>query len=372
MATYTHPLVLGINQDLPHAEKPLEQRLSAFGDNTGNLLFAEALYQVVDNAERGTYHYRKPQIDKADVVVVAAANWINPYSNFGPFAERLKSFGKPVVLVGIGIQAAEGEEPKVSDGTRALLDLAAETSAMISVRGHRTAEVLKGWGYDNVMATGCPSLLLAGGRFTTHADTPRPTAENTVLMGTRHLYRPTSASQNEIYRFAYRNGVDMIMQSELADMFFIEDVSRDTVTAMKSNPILAASYGDAAVDGIRKYLRRHGKVFFHARDWRAYLQGKEYVIGTRIHGTIAAILSGTRGILLNHDPRTAELAEIMGIPTARFADVLPFDFDRLAELVKTTDFDLTRRTFPAYHDRFRDFFARNGIALRPPVTRFGH
>ncbi|MGC5198713.1 polysaccharide pyruvyl transferase family protein, partial [Aphanothece microscopica] len=179
-----------------------------------------------------------------------------------------------------------------SDGTRALLNLAAETSAMISVRGYRTAEVLKDWGYANVMATGCPSLLLAGGRFTTHATTPRPTADNTVLMGTRHLYRPTSAIQNEIYRFAYRNGVDMIMQSELADMFFIEDISRDTVTAVKSNPVLATCYGDARVEGIRNYLRHHGKVFFHARDWRSYLQRKEYVIGTRIHGTIAAILSG--------------------------------------------------------------------------------
>jgi hypothetical protein len=28
------------------------------------------------------------------------------------------------------------------------------------------------------------------------------------------------------------------------------------------------------------------------------------------------------------------------------------DFDRLAELVKATDLDLTRRIFPAYHERF--------------------
>jgi len=368
---YTRPLVLGINQDDPTAEKPLDERLAWYGDNTGNFLFSEALFQVVDNSIHATYHYRRKHIDEADVVVIAAANWINPHSNFGQFAARLKGYGKPVVLVGIGIQTAEGEKPQVTPGTRSLLDLAAETSVMISVRGHRTAEVLQGWGYPNVMATGCPSLLLAGGRFTTHHDTPRPTAANTVLMGTRHHFRLASADQQEIYRFAYRHDVDMIMQSELADMYFIQDVARDTATALKANPVLAASYGDVGVENIRKYLRRHGRVFFHARDWRSYLQGKEYVIGTRIHGTIAAILSGVRGILLSHDPRTAELAEIMGIPTARLQDLETLDFDRLAALVEAADFDLTRRTFPAYRERFQDFFDRNGIALRPPVARFG-
>jgi hypothetical protein len=371
VTTYTRPLVLGINQDAPTADMPLDERLARYGQNTGNLLFGEALFQVVDNARRTTYHFRNPEIDAADIVVIAAANWINPHSDFGALAERLRKAGKPVVIVGIGIQAAEGEDPEVSDGTRQLIDLAAETSALISTRGHRTAEVLRGWGYDNVMATGCPSLLLAGGRFITHAATPAPDARNTVIMGTRHLFRPTSSAQNELYRFAYRNGVDMIMQSELADMYFIQDVPRDTVTMVKANPILSTCYGDVGIDGIRRYLRRHGKVFFHSREWSSYLQGKEYVIGTRIHGTVAAILSGIRGILLNHDARTAELAEIMGIPTARFGDLDGLDFDRLGELVANADFDRPRAIYPEYVARFGDFFARNGLALRPPVTRFG-
>jgi hypothetical protein len=113
LTKYTRPLVLGIDQDAPYAQKPLEERLASFGNNTGNLLFAEALYQVVGNAQRATYHFHKDQIDQSDVVVVAAANWINPHGDFGGLAERLKSFGKPVVLVGIGIQVAEGEEPRV-------------------------------------------------------------------------------------------------------------------------------------------------------------------------------------------------------------------------------------------------------------------
>ncbi len=61
----------------------------------------------------------------------------------------------------------------------------------------------------------------------------------------------------------------------------------------------------------------------------------------------------------------------MGIPAAPLAELDRLDFDRLSNLVKAADFDLTRRAFPAYQGYFRDFFAHNGIKLRTPVTRFG-
>lgn len=371
MNKFNNPLVLGIDQNTPSSQMSLPERLSFFGQNTGNFLFGEALFQIVDNAQRAAYHFGIREIEKADVVVIAAANWINAYSDFGNLATRLKSFGKPVILVGIGIQVSGTREPQVTDGTRALLDLAAETSAMISTRGYLTEEALKGWGYNNVMATGCPSLLLSDGYFMGHAFRPEPTPENTVLMSTRHLLNQTSPDQCEIYRIAYQNGVDMLMQSEIADMYFIKNTPRDPSIIAKANSALTKCYGDPSVENIRAYLIEHGKVFFHAKPWKSYLQSKEYVIGTRIHGTIAAILSGRRGVLLNHDPRTAELADIMGIPTASIDHLNPASFEKMAEMIMSTDFDLTRRNFSAYYARFREFFRKNGIEMRKPVNRFG-
>lgn len=372
LTSYSRPIVLGINQDAPNAHRPLAERLDFLGKNTGNLLFGEALYQVVGNARRASYHYTPKEAESADVAVIAAANWINPHSDFGDFARRLRSFGLPVVLVGIGLQVSASDPgPRVTDGTRQLLDLAAETSAMISVRGERTAQALRDWGYGNVMATGCPSLLLSGGRFATHGARPEPTPANTVLMGTRHLTATASASQNAIYRLAYRTGTDLLLQSELADMYFATDVSRGADVVDAANRALRLSYDEPDIPRIRRYLLEHGKVFFHARDWKSYLLGKEYVIGTRIHGTIAAILSGRRGLLLHHDVRTAELAKVMGIPAAPLEDVGAGGFDRLAELVAAADFDLTRRIFATYFEGFRRFFALNGIPLREPARGFG-
>lgn len=371
MTKFNSPLVLGINQNAPSSEMDLSARLSFYGNNTGNLLFGEALFQVVDHSQRAAYHYGTREIEQADVVVIAAANWINAHSDFGNLAERLKTFGKPVVLVGIGIQVSGSQRPQITAGTRALLDLAAETSAMISTRGHQTEEVLRGWGYNNIMATGCPSLLLSDGRFMSHVLQPEPTPENTVLMSTRHLMNKTTPDQRDIYRLAYQSGADILMQSELADMYFIENTARDPSIVPNANHVLTSCYGEPDITKIRKYLTEHGKVFFHAKPWRSYLQGKEYVIGTRIHGTIAAILSGQRAVLLNHDPRTAELADIMGIPTASIDRLNPVSFEKIAEIIKATDFDLTRRNFPTYYGRFQDFFQMNGISMRSPLVRFG-
>lgn len=371
LENYKQPLVLGINQDTPSAHMSLPERLSFYGQNTGNLLFAESLYQVVDNARPGSYHFKPAEIENADVVIVAAANWINAHSDFGSFAARLRSFGKPVVLVGIGIQVEGSESPEITVGTRNLLDLAAETSNLISVRGYETKKVLKDWGYNNVVATGCPSLLLSNGQFACHALTPAATSENTVMMGTRHLLNQTSPEQEEIYRLAYHNGVDILMQSELADMYFIENMPREHDVVAKANKVLTRTYGDSNINNIRNYLYRQGKVFFHARDWRKYLQGKEYVVGTRIHGTIATILSGRRGILLTHDQRTVELADIMGIPSCPISEFSPASLARVSEMIAHTDFSVTCRQFLQYYTRFKEFFQSNGVLLRSPPRRFG-
>ena len=372
MSLYSSPLVLGIDQHLPTSSEALDVRLDRYGKNTGNLLFGEALFQTVANARRSSYHFKVAHADAADVIVIAAANWINQYSDFGGLAERLRKTGKPVVIVGIGLQVSDDNpEPMITDGTRALIDLAAETSGMISTRGEMTEQALRQWGYDNVMTTGCPSLLLSDGRFTSHYFHPAPTPENTVLMGTRHGNDPTSSDQNEIYRLAYQTRSDLLLQSELADMYLALNMPRDEHVRAASNYALARSYHDQDIGNIRIYLAKHGKAFFNAREWRDYVQTKEYVIGTRIHGTIAAILSGRRGILLNHDTRTVELAETMGIPTIAINDLMPFSYDKLAAAVDAVDFDLTHRTFPHYFSKFQEFFAANLLPFSRATAGFG-
>lgn len=368
---FRRPLVLGIDQDACTSTMALPDRLAAYGNNTGNLLFGEALYQVVDNARRASYHFENEQIEEADVVVIAAANWVSRHSDFGWLARRLKSFGRPVVLIGIGVQVEEGGHPAVSDGTRMLLDLASETSSSISVRGEETAEALSELGYSNVVTTGCPSLLLSGGKISDGIAPPEPSVTNTCLMATRHLFDQSASKQREIYSLAYQCRFDILLQSELADMYFALDQQRSDHIIDVSNKVLADAYGTSNIPSIRTYLREKGKVFFSAQDWRNYLQTIDFVVGTRIHGTIAAVLSGKLGFLLCHDVRTAELAKSMGIPHAMLSSLPSITAENIFDAIRSADFTVTRQKYLKYEANFREFFRSNGLKLRVPKRMFG-
>jgi polysaccharide pyruvyl transferase WcaK-like protein len=49
----------------------------------------------------------------------------------------------------------------------------------------------------------------------------------------------------------------------------------------------------------------------------------DFVFGSRIHGSIAAVLSGTPSYLLAHDARTLELARYFDLPHRPMADTRP-------------------------------------------------
>ena len=55
-------------------------------------------------------------------------------------------------------------------------------------------------------------------------------------------------------------------------------------------------------------------MFLDPWTWMDYLAGFDFAFGTRIHGTITALVSGTPGYLFAHDSRTLELARYFDDP----------------------------------------------------------
>jgi hypothetical protein len=64
--------------------------LSSLGNNTGNLFFSEALFRIIKNARSAGYGFSDEDLDGRDCIVISAANWLNPYEDFGNLAERLE------------------------------------------------------------------------------------------------------------------------------------------------------------------------------------------------------------------------------------------------------------------------------------------
>jgi hypothetical protein len=114
--------------------------------------------------------------------------------------------------------------------------------------------------------------------------------------------------------------------------------------------------------------------FVSARAWRAFMQGVDFSFGERIHGNLAAVLSGTPALVLTTDTRTEELSAYFEVPHISAADIQPGT--DLRALYEKCDFDAPRRGHMARFRHYVDFLNANSLphiwrdTLTPGETPF--
>ena len=108
-------------------------------------------------------------------------------------------------------------------------------------------------------------------------------------------------------------------------------------------------------------LYRENKVrgFVTAEAWFEFLRKKDFSTGSRIHGNIAAVLSGTPAFILAPDARVLELARYHKIPHLPLSQ-LPKDAS-LEQLVAEADFNSVLDGHQARFDKYMDFLHKNGL-----------
>lgn len=366
---YERPLIVGVSQTVSPEQIPIETALTNLGHNVGNMLFTEALCRSLANATLSGYDFSRNVLDGRDCIVLAAANWLASDQDFSWLVDRLEKTSLPIFIVGLGAQASLRRSiPKLKPGTARLIAMLAERSRYLSVRGEFTAEVLDHFGVKNVVVTGCPSLLLASSRG---FSIPRPSAFSDDLVcvhGTRHHFNEADGVHKFIYHQALSRKIDIILQSELADMYFALSRTNDPQTMEKAKASVAAAYGCSDLSLLSRYLREHGKVFFNLRSWLSYLETRKFCVGTRIHGTVAALLAGVPAVLIVHDSRTLELAQTMSIPYVLGDQIDVAQALNFAKLYDPAAVDNFVQSYPAYYNRFKMFFSKNELMLSEKVT----
>ena len=87
------------------------------------------------------------------------------------------------------------------------------------------------------------------------------------------------------------------------------------------------------------------------------VDGPNFIVTTRIHGTIPALLAGKRALLIAHDSRTTELAETLGIPSVKELNSA-LSIEELYEMADPSRFI---EQYPGYAAKMYDFLKLNGI-----------
>jgi hypothetical protein len=342
------------------AEDTLDRNLIA--ENSGNLVFIHAAWKLLSAPGVEISPDRLVvQPDAADEINERFDAYVIPLANAFRLqyqaalvrtTELVRRLRIPVVVLGVGAQgtvdlgwdAIRPIEGAVKDFVSAVLD----RSPTIGVRGEATREYLNGLGFRDVDVIGCPSMFMWGDTI--------PVERKAATLDKRSNVAITISP----YR-AVIGGIAMAAHARYPRLtYFAQDLP--TLRLLFDGTPLPGGTPESLlpVHPGHPFFREHRTRFYvDPWPWIEDLRDYEFSFGTRIHGTIAALLAGTPAVVLAHDSRTLELARYFDIPHRLLRDVPP-DLDP-ANLYAEADFTALRAGHADRFDTLVRYLAGNGL-----------
>lgn len=341
----------------------------SIGLNTGNLLFTNAIWCQIGGEKTRLHYSFDPEKANAELdgIVIPAANWINPNSDFADLASVLEKLKIPVVVIGLGAQSSdEGDNIAIKGGTRRFLQAVFERSATVSVRGEFTKSVLAKLGYERVCVTGCPSLYIAfrddklekRGEF----DLSRCLLHATRYSVSHAVSVREPSADRAIFRLAYSKSIDLLFQSELEELALLFDYNEPDLFNDRIKLLMRELYDVEDWEEARRFILEHGRAYIDVNDWSDGIAGYQFLYGTRLHGTIMALNSGVPATLLHHDSRTKEIADFASIPSidAKIAEISEIGVQKAYEEADLSGY-LSKRA--ENQEKYAAFLRENNIQL---------
>jgi hypothetical protein len=327
----------------PSAASTGAELMRETGQNTGNLAFWRAAAALVqDETVLLPWQWNgRDGREAIDLLMIPAANHLNPEWDFGDLADAIDAFDGPVLVFGLGAQAQrESDEVVLRPGTVRLLQALSAHCSSLFVRGPFTAGVCARYGAHRVTIAGCPSITLnpdpnlgAGIEARIGAQARRLSCAGAALKGENQAIEAALFA-----RICARPGSSLILQcpAELIDLA----ASPDTATAATLDRARAFFAPDSTPEAFGADFARVARCFGDADAWIARLRADavDYTINTRIHGTILALMAGIPSLAIGHDSRIRELCAVMAIPCRSGAAVLA-EADRIEDMFVELDFD---------------------------------
>ena len=341
------------------------------GDNSGNMLFPHSISRALmcEDVEIDYIKTSSMLDDKKigdlnaeyDAFIIPLANafrisFINELTALTYLVSRLSI---PSIVIGVGvngvIEADEKGEYPFDHASKLFVKAVLKNSGCIGIRGEQTAAYLEHLGFkrdQDFMVIGCPSMFLYGADlpkprpFTLGRDTTLSINSKAVLPAKLHTFLADACAKMPDHYYVPQNIYEF-------KVLFSGMTIADTQKSMKV-------YKDYPKDlGHPLYRANRVRGFVSAEAWFEYLRGRELSVGSRIHGNIAAVISGTPAFIIAPDNRVLELAEYHNLPHTTVAE-LPDDAD-IFSLLSDVNFDQILDGHKERFDRFHEFFKKNDL-----------
>ena len=237
----------------------------------------------------------------------------------------------PLFFPSLGINSFDGIKElhkRLSPELVRILKLVSDKTELIGVRGYESQEVLHNLGIDNVHVIGCPSF--------------------------------------------FKNGPDrFITKKENLDLNNVVFSSDYNLEIIKNRPVVIQGNNkelwdvmcfDKSIKNIQPYnmdilLNSKPVMFSDNRSWEEYLSKFDFCLGTRLHGAIVALNSGTPAVCVNIDARAMELCSYLKIPC--FPEYL--HEKNIQKIYDACDFTEMNSNYNKLYENFVNYLEKSGL-----------
>ncbi|MGO4674391.1 polysaccharide pyruvyl transferase family protein [Bosea sp. 2YAB26] len=311
-----------------------------------------------------------------DYVFLRGSNYVHAEMEWNQTADVLRRLKIPVIAFGIGAQAPVSGKLELSEDTKTVLRLMADSTASLGVRGTYSAEILNEIGIKNVRIIGCPTAFRAN-RPDLAIKLPALDSVKKVGITLRREVSPTYAQDIKRYLTFHRDLVKslagrfeatLMAQGEIEEKKLAlgtPEQKEEAMAALRGNEWATSWYLDEAMEALYR-----GRMFYSdvVADYENLVRSLDLVLGYRLHGNLMALANGTPSIYFTYDSRTVEFAETFQIPSF---DVFSGQDFRLEEHWDQARFDRFNTTYAQVYAAMRDFLVENKVdtKMRAPAVR---
>jgi polysaccharide pyruvyl transferase WcaK-like protein len=341
--------------------------------NIGDAFVFDSSLKLLNFEKLGVLQIANPDMaiidrlnEEYDYVFLRGSNYVHQHMKWSETVQVLKRLKIPVIAFGIGAQAPVKGKLELSDETKTVLRMMADSTTSIGVRGTYSAQVLWDIGIRNVRIIGCPTAFR---RNDPDLAIKLPSLDSVQQVGVtlRREVSPTYAQDIKRYLTFHRDlvkdlasrfDVVLMAQGEVEEkklVFGTPEQKEEGIAALRANKWVADWYLDETMEELYRNRLFYSDV---VADYEALVQQKDLVLGYRLHGNLMALSNGTPSIYFTYDSRTVEFAETFQIPSF---DVFS---GRTFELESYWDQSLFDRFNRAYHHTYREmrtFLVENGV-----------
>jgi hypothetical protein len=348
------------------ADADTTYRQNLIGNNTGNLVFSQAVYRLLSaggaDLETSGLARSHPRVinSRFDHVVIPLANAFRAsyLDTLDALSNLIEQLTIPVTVLGVGSQASLDGVSKGADrvkpATTRFLRAVLNRSPSIGVRGEQTRDYVKslGFGDEHIKVIGCPSIFMYGPDLHVEKKVESLSFDSPIALNVS----PYVPQMGPISLYAAEHFPRLMYMAQ--NMQTLELMLYGSYPKGKKMNALAASGAPITLD---HPLIRSDRVrfFLDPKTWFEHLSQYDFSFGTRIHGNIAALLSGTPALLLAHDSRTLELAEYHEIPHRTITSI-EADADAIS-LYAESDWDALNKAHPDRWDTFSAFLEEHRL-----------